>query len=64
MKDLRKFSKYYKPYIGTLILDLLFATIMAGCELVFPMIVRYITGEILPSGADDIVEKVYSVQSA
>ena len=58
MKDLRKFSKYYKPYIGTLILDLLFATIMAGCELVFPMIVRYITGEILPSGADDIVEKV------
>ena len=58
MRVLKKFSKYYKPYIRTLLLDLLFATTLAGCELAFPMIVRMITGEILPSGAPDTLQKV------
>ncbi len=37
------FSKYYKPYIGIIILDLLCASLSTVCELVLPMIVRYIT---------------------
>ena len=37
----RKFSVYYKPYIGIIILDLLCAALTTVCELVFPLIVRH-----------------------
>lgn len=40
---LKKFSAYYKPYIGIIILDLLCAALTTVCELVFPLIVRHIT---------------------
>ena len=40
---LKKFSVYYKPYIGIIILDLLCAALTTVCELVFPLIVRHIT---------------------
>lgn len=42
-KNLKIFSKYYKPYVGIIILDLLCASLSTVCELVLPMIVRYIT---------------------
>ena len=35
---LKKFSVYYKPYIGIIILDLLCASLTTLCELVFPLI--------------------------
>lgn len=41
--DLRSFTKYFKPYIGIIILDLFFACLTTVCELVLPMIVRHIT---------------------
>lgn len=41
--NLKFFSKYYKPYIGIVILDLLCACLTTVCELVLPMIVRHIT---------------------
>ena len=40
---LKFFSKYYKPYIGIVIFDLICACLTTVCELVLPMIVRYIT---------------------
>ncbi len=40
---LKRFSSYYKPYIGIIILDLLCAVLSTVCELVFPLIVRRIT---------------------
>lgn len=43
MNNIKFFSKYYKPYIGIVILDLLCACLTTVCELVLPMIVRYIT---------------------
>lgn len=43
----KKFSHYYKPYIGIIVLDLLCAAVSTVCELVFPMIVRFITNETL-----------------
>ena len=43
LKNLKNFSKYYKPYIGIVVLDLLCACLTTVCELVLPMIVRYIT---------------------
>lgn len=41
---LRRFLPYYKPYIPTLIFDLLCACATTVCELMFPLIVKEITG--------------------
>ena len=43
-KLLKRFLPYYKPYIGTMILDLICACLTTGCELILPLIVREITG--------------------
>lgn len=50
----RRFSSYYKPYVGIIILDLLCAAASTVCELVFPMIVREITNTAL-SGASEVL---------
>lgn len=54
----RKFVKYYKPYVGIIILDLLCAALTTVCELVFPMIVRYITNEAIGSGGSLVFSAV------
>ncbi|MBE7091942.1 MAG: ABC transporter ATP-binding protein [Clostridiales bacterium] len=40
----KNFFPFYKPYIPTLIIDLFCAILTTGCELIFPLIVREITG--------------------
>ncbi len=42
---LRRFVPYFKKYKGTLILDLFCASLTTLCELVLPLIMRYITNE-------------------
>lgn len=42
---IKRFLPYYKKYKGTLILDLFCAALTTVCELVLPMIMRYITNE-------------------
>ncbi len=42
---LRRFAPYFKKYKGTLILDLFCASLTTLCELVLPLIMRYITNE-------------------
>ena len=39
----RQFLPYYKPYIGLILIDLICAVLSTVCELIFPLIVRYIT---------------------
>lgn len=39
----KRFIPYYKPYIGTLILDLFCATLTIASEMFFPLIIQYIT---------------------
>ena len=49
---LKRFIPYYKPHIGTVALDLFCAALTTICELVLPLIMRYITNEgmdIMPS---------------
>ncbi len=41
---LKCFLPYYKPYVKTMILDLICACLTTGCELILPLIVREITG--------------------
>lgn len=43
----RKLISYYKPYKGLFFLDLLFAVAGAGISLAIPLIVRYITNEVV-----------------
>ncbi len=48
---LRRFAPYYRRYIPTLLIDLFCASMTTVCELVLPMILRYITNQ----GAADAV---------
>lgn len=42
---IKRFLPYYKPHIKTVILDLFCASLTTICELVLPLIMRYITNE-------------------
>lgn len=42
---LRRFVPYFRKYRGTLIMDLFCASLTTVCELVLPLIMRYITNE-------------------
>ena len=42
---LKRFIPYFKPYKGTLFMDLFCAALTTLCELVLPLIMRYITNE-------------------
>ena len=42
---LKRFVPYYRPHIGTVALDLFCAALTTICELVLPLIMRYITNE-------------------
>ncbi|MBV3128446.1 MULTISPECIES: ABC transporter ATP-binding protein [Thomasclavelia] len=44
---LKKFLSYYRPYLKLFLADMFCAMIAAGITLVFPMIIRYITGTVL-----------------
>ncbi|NMB44427.1 MAG: ABC transporter ATP-binding protein, partial [Clostridiales bacterium] len=47
MNRLKKFISYYKPHKKLFFADMFFALIAAGITLVYPLIVRYITNDVL-----------------
>lgn len=47
---IRKFLSYYRPYLKLFLADMFCAMIAAGITLIFPMIIRYITGNVLTDG--------------
>ena len=46
-ENLRKMAAYYKPYMGIFMADLFFAIIGAAVALVIPLVVRYVTSEVI-----------------
>jgi len=46
-KKTKKFLSYYKPYLPLFFTDMFFALVAAGITLVYPMIVRYITNDVI-----------------
>jgi len=46
-KKTKKFLSYYRPYLGLFLADMFFALLASAISLVYPMIVRYITNDIL-----------------
>ena len=47
LKNLKKLLSYYKPYMGTFLLDMFFAVVASAIALVVPLIGRYITSEVI-----------------
>ena len=54
---MKRFIPYYRPYVGTLAKDLGCAALTTGCELVLPMIMRYITN----TGMNDLEQLTVKV---
>ena len=54
---IKRFIPYFKNYKWILVLDLLCASLTTVCELVFPMLVRYITD----LGINDIASLTVSI---
>ena len=52
---------YYKPYVAFIVLDLLCAALSTVCELVFPLIVRYITNTALRSPEDLLLSTIIKI---
>ena len=46
-KKMKKLLSYYRPYRGLFYADLFFALLSAAITLVYPMVVRYITNDVL-----------------
>ena len=57
----RKFLSYYRPYMRLLIADLACAFMVAAVTLTFPLLVRYITKNILEEGAPQALNQIYIV---
>ncbi|MBO4864218.1 MAG: ABC transporter ATP-binding protein [Eubacterium sp.] len=59
MKDnLKKMVSYYRPYMGTFLLDMFFAFLASLISLVIPLAVRYITSNIKNMDTDVAVRRV------
>jgi ATP-binding cassette, subfamily B, bacterial len=57
----KKFLSYYKPYLGLFISVLLCSFIVAAISLVFPLLTRYITKDILEGGMANALSQIYKV---
>ena len=55
---LKRFYPYFKPYLHILVFDLFCASLTSVCDLVLPLIVRFITNTVTTSPADLTVELV------
>lgn len=54
----RKFLSFYRPYLGTLALDLLCAFVVSAITLILPLCVRHITQNLLGAGVADPIGEI------
>ena len=57
----KKFFSYYKPYKGVFAADMFFALLGAATTLILPLLVRYITGDVIFKPKDEMQEEVLFV---
>ena len=60
-QNLKKLARYYKPYLGTFITDMVFAMMSAAVALVIPLVVRFITSKVAYMPADEALSKIITV---
>ena len=57
-KNLIKMASYYKPYLGTFMLDMFFAVLASAITLIIPLVVRYITSNLEEIKASGDVRRI------
>lgn len=57
----RKFLSYYKPYKGLLLADMASAFVVSAVSLLFPLVINYITKNILESGSPNVINDIYTM---
>ena len=57
-KNLKRLFKYYKPYRGIFWADMFFALVAAAVALTIPLIVRYITSEVVYFEAGESLQTI------
>ena len=57
-QTMKKFLPYYKPFKKIVIIDLLCAGLSTICELIFPLIIRYITNTALSDASSLLISTV------
>ena len=57
----KKFFSYYKPYKGVFAADMFFALLGAATTLILPLLVRYITGDVIFKPKDEMQKEVLFV---
>ena len=60
-QNLRRMAGYYKPYMGTFLLDMFFAFLASIIALVIPLAVRYITSNLADMETDEAVGSVIRI---
>ena len=55
---MKKLASYYRPYLGLFLADMFFAILGAAITLVIPLIVRYITGNVVMLEAQEAMQKI------
>lgn len=57
----RKFLSYYKPYKRLLLADMASAFVVSAVSLLFPLVINYITKNILESGSLTVINDIYAM---
>ena len=58
MGKIRKLTSYYRPYMPLFLADMFFAILGAAITLVIPLIVRYITGNVITMESSAALHKI------
>lgn len=58
---IRRFAPYYKKYVGVMALDLFCASLTTICEMVLPLILRYITNQGIQDLASLTVKTIWTM---
>lgn len=59
MKNLKKMISFYKPYRGVFFADMFFALIASATTLVIPILVRYITQDVIHRPMEEAMHTIY-----
>lgn len=59
MKNIKKMLSFYKPYRGVFLADLFFALVASGTTLVIPILVRYITQDVIHRPMEEALHTIY-----
>lgn len=62
-QKLKKFISYYRPYLGLFFADLGCALVASGISLVFPLIIRYITKDVLSADLSKAMTTIWQLVS-